>query len=249
MQDFVSGRNAVLAAIESGRPINKLLLLQQANSARDIVKIARDKRIIVEMVAKSVLNRIAGENHQGIVALVSPKDYIDIYALIEKIEAKRQENKKAFIIILDGIEDPQNLGAIIRTAEGAGVDAVVIPARRAAPLTAAVARASAGALEFINICRVTNINNTIDMLKENNVWVVGVEKEGQKSYNQADFSLDVAIVIGSEGSGISHLTKKKCDFLVNIPMQGKISSLNASASAAVVLYEVVRQRRARSLER
>jgi 23S rRNA (guanosine2251-2'-O)-methyltransferase len=182
---------------------------------------------------------MAGNNaHQGVVAVTSSKQYND---LDDVIAAKRGEH--TLLVLLDGIEDPHNLGAVLRTADAAGADGVVIPERRAVGVTPTVTKASAGASEYLPIAKVTNIARTVEELKEKNIWVVGLDERGTKTYDELDYNMDCAIVLGAEGKGVHDLVRKKCDFLVSIPMLGKISSLNVSVAAGVVLYEIVRQRR------
>jgi 23S rRNA (guanosine2251-2'-O)-methyltransferase len=177
--------------------------------------------------------------HQGVVAVTSAKQYND---LADVIAAKRGNH--SLLVVLDGVEDPHNLGAILRTADAAGANGVVIPERRAAAVTGTVTKASAGASEHLPIAKVTNISRTIEELKENNVWTVGLDERGAQIYDSLDYNMDCALVLGGEGKGLHDLVKRKCDFLVSIPMLGKVPSLNVSVAAAVVLYEIVRQRRA-----
>jgi len=241
--DRIEGRQPILEALKAGRPINRILI--QKTSERhgqiaEIIHLAKQRRVIIDFVEKEIIERNSGTHHsQGIVASVSPKEYTDIDEIVERVKAR---GEKLFLLLLDGIEDPQNLGAIIRSADGAGVHAVVIPKRRAASVTSTVAKTSAGAVEHIPICRVNNLNDLIRNLKDDRVWVVGLDEKGEQEYTKADFTLPTALVIGGEGGGLSRLVKENCDYLVKIPMLGKISSLNASVSAALVMYEVVRQR-------
>jgi 23S rRNA (guanosine2251-2'-O)-methyltransferase len=178
--------------------------------------------------------------HQGVCAVTSAKQYSD---LDDIVETKR--GRYALIVVLDGVEDPHNLGAVLRTADASGADGVVIPERRAAPVTGTVTKASAGASEYLPVARVTNIARTIEDLKERNIWTVGLDERGQQTYDEMDYNMDCALVLGAEGKGLHDLVKKKCDFLVSIPMLGKVPSLNVSVAGGVVLYEIVRQRRAR----
>ena len=179
-------------------------------------------------------------NHQGIIAAVPPFEYVDVEDILEYAKEKKED---AFILILDGIEDVHNLGSIIRTAETAGVHGIIIPKRRAAAVNATVVKTSAGAVEHMKIARVNNINETIKNLKEEGIWICGTDMETDIEYYKQDYNMPVAIVIGSEGSGMGRLTKENCDFIVKIPMNGKINSLNASVSAGIVMYEVVRNRK------
>jgi len=182
---------------------------------------------------------MAGNNaHQGVVAVTSAKQYNDLDDLVE---AKR--GQYSLLVVLDGVEDPHNLGAVIRTADASGADGVIIPERRAASVTALVAKASAGASEHLPVAKVTNIARTLEELKAKNIWTVGLDERGPQSYDSMDYNMDCAIVLGAEGKGIHQLVARKCDFLVSIPMLGKVPSLNVSVAAGVMLYEIVRQRR------
>ena len=226
--DQIEGRNAVLEYLESGKDINK------------IIAIAKERKIIISELERSKLNQIAQtENNQGVIAIVPPYDYCEVEDILE-VAKKRQE--EAFILILDGIEDPHNLGSIIRTAETAGVHGIIIPKRRACSINSTVSKVSAGAVQHMKIARVNNINETIKFLKQNDIWICGTDGQAKTYYFQQDFKMPIAIVIGSEGYGMSRLVKENCDFLVKIPMKGKITSLNASVSAGIVMYEATRQR-------
>ena len=201
---------------------------------------AKERKIIITEISKTKMNQMAQtENNQGVIAIVPPFDYCEVEDILE--EAKKR-NEKPFILILDGIEDPHNLGSIIRTAETAGVHGIIIPKRRSASVNATVNKVSAGAVEHMKIARVNNINDTIKFLKENNIWIYGTDMQTDKYYYNEDFRGAVAIVIGSEGFGMNRLVKENCDFLIKIPMKGKITSLNASVSAGIVMYEAVKQR-------
>ena len=245
MSDIIYGKNPVLEALKSGRTLNKVLIAKSSEKSEvlsEIIKLTKNKGIPFEWVDKNILDRkSSGNKHQGILAIASPKGYVEVEDLLE---IAKNKGEPAFIVILDGIEDPHNLGAIIRTAEGAGAHGVVIPKRRAAPVTETVARTSAGAIEYIPVARTTNIRREVENLKEAGVWVIGVDEGAEKSYTEADFKLPTAIVIGSEGKGIAKHIKGNCELLVKIPMKGKISSLNASVAAGIIMYEVVRQRSA-----
>ncbi|CDE96914.1 rRNA methylase putative group 3 [Clostridium sp. CAG:567] len=240
--DQVEGRNAVLELLESGRDINKILVAngEKHGSIHKILAIAKERKIIVTEIEKNKLNQIAQTpNNQGVIAIVPPYDYCEVEDILD--EAKRK-NEKPFILILDGIEDPHNLGSIIRTAETAGVHGIIIPKRRAASVNSTVSKVSAGAVEYMKIARVNNINETIRYLKEQDVWICGTDMDTDTIYTKQDYKMPIAIVIGSEGFGMSRLVKENCDFLVKIPMKGKITSLNASVSAGIIMYEVVRKR-------
>ena len=240
--DQVEGRNAVLELLESGRDINKILVAngEKHGSIYKILAIAKERKIIVTEMERNKLNQIAQTpNNQGVIAIVPPYDYCDVEDILE--EAKRK-NEMPFILILDGIEDPHNLGSIIRTAETAGVHGIIIPKRRAASVNSTVSKVSAGAVEYMKIARVNNINEIIRYLKEQDVWICGTDMDTDTIYTKQDYKMPIAIVIGSEGVGMSRLVKENCDFLVKIPMKGKITSLNASVSAGIIMYEVVRNR-------
>lgn len=240
--DQVEGRNAVLELLESGRDINKILVAngEKHGSIHKILAIAKERKIIVTEMERNKLNQIAQTpNNQGVIAIVPPYDYCKVEDILE--EAKRK-NEMPFILILDGIEDPHNLGSIIRTAETAGVHGIFIPKRRAASVNSTVSKVSAGAVEYMKIARVNNINETIRYLKEQDVWICGTDMDTNTIYTKQDYKMPIAIVIGSEGFGMSRLVKENCDFLVKIPMKGKITSLNASVSAGIIMYEVVKNR-------
>lgn len=240
--DQVEGRNAVLELLESGRDINKILVAngEKHGSIHKILAIAKERKIIVTEMERNKLNQIAQTpNDQGVIAIVPPYDYCKVEDILE--EAKRK-NEMPFILILDGIEDPHNLGSIIRTAETAGVHGIIIPKRRAASVNSTVSKVSAGAVEYMKIARVNNINETIRYLKEQDVWICGTDMDTNTIYTKQDYKMPIAIVIGSEGFGMSRLVKENCDFLVKIPMKGKITSLNASVSAGIIMYEVVKNR-------
>lgn len=240
--DQVEGRNAVLELLESGRDINKILVAngEKHASIHKILAIAKERKIIVTEMERNKLNQIAQTpNNQGVIAIVPPYNYCEVEEILE--EAKRK-NEMPFILILDGIEDPHNLGSIIRTAETAGVHGIIIPKRRAASVNSTVSKVSAGAVEYMKIARVNNINETIRYLKEQDVWICGTDMDTNTIYTKQDYKMPIAIVIGSEGFGMSRLVKENCDFLVKIPMKGKITSLNASVSAGIIMYEVVKNR-------
>lgn len=240
-ENQLEGRNAVLEVLKSGRDIEKIIV-QKGNvegTIRRIAGLAKEKGVVVQEVVKQKLDDMSQtKNHQGVIAIVSEHEYAEVDDIINTAAEK---GEKPFIIILDNITDPHNLGAIIRTAECAGAHGVIIPKRRSVGLTAVVGKTSAGAIEYMPVARVTNISRTIEDLKKQGVWVVCADMGGDDHF---DASLDgaIALVIGSEGEGVSRLVKEKCDFTVSIPMYGKISSLNASVAAALLMYEVVRQR-------
>lgn len=241
-QDQIEGRNAVLELLETGKDINKIFIAkgEKHGSINKIISIAKERRVVTVEVDRAKLNQMAmSDNHQGVIAIVPPFDYCEVEDIIN---LAKQRNEKPFILILDGIEDPHNLGSIIRTAETAGVHGIIIPKRRAATVNSTVYKVSAGAVEHMNIARVNNLNETIKYLKDNDIWVCGTDMDAKNYYYNEKFDGPIAIVIGSEGFGMSRLVKDNCDFLVKIPMKGKITSLNASVSAGIVMYEVVKQR-------
>lgn len=239
--DQVEGRNAVLELLQSGKDINKIYVQngEMHGSIHKILAIAKEKKIIVVKVDKQKLNEMSQtENHQGVIAVVPPYEYCEVEEILE--EAKKKE-ESPFIVILDGIEDVHNLGSIIRTAETAGVHGIIIPKRRSALVNSTVKKTSAGAVEHMKIARVNNLNETIKYLKEQGIWVCGTDMQTKTYYYEQDLTGPIAIVIGSEGFGMSRLVKENCDFIVKIPMKGKITSLNAAVSAGIVIYETVKQ--------
>lgn len=241
-QDQVEGRNAVLELIESGKDINKIYIEkgEKQGSINKIIAKANERKILVTEIDKQKFRQMSQTpNAQGIIAIVPPFDYCDVYDIID---LAKKRNEDPFILILDGIEDPHNLGSIIRTAETAGVHGIIIPKRRAASVNSTVNKVSAGAVEHMKIARVNNINETINTLKKEGIWICGTDMDTNKYYYNQDLTGPLAIVIGSEGFGMSRLVKENCDFLIKIPMKGKITSLNASVSAGIVVYEAVKQR-------
>jgi 23S rRNA (guanosine2251-2'-O)-methyltransferase len=205
-----------------------------------IVDSARTAGVAIRFLRRDELQRMARTaSHQGVVAVVAQKSYNDLDDLLEK-----RRGRQAFIVVLDGVEDPHNLGAIIRTADAAGADGLVIPERRAVGVTGTVAKASAGASEWLPVARVTNIARTVEELKRRNIWTVALDERGSQFHDEIDWNMDCAIVLGAEGAGVHDLVRKHCDFVVKIPMLGRVPSLNVSVAAAVVMYEVARQRRA-----
>jgi 23S rRNA (guanosine2251-2'-O)-methyltransferase len=243
MASTLEGRNPVLEALRAGRPISKIFLaknIERHSVIAEIIYIAKTKGIPLEYVERAAIDRQSetGAN-QGILAYTISKEYLD---LDELLSISKDKNENPLYIILDGIEDPHNLGAILRTAEASGIHGVIVREKRAVGLTPIVEKASAGAIEYIPISRVTNISQTIEYLKKNNIWVVGIDQAGKTNYTRIDYKTPTAIVIGGEGKGLSDLVKKHCDFLASIPMKGKITSLNASVAAGVVMYEALDQR-------
>ncbi|MEK4027356.1 23S rRNA (guanosine(2251)-2'-O)-methyltransferase RlmB [Pseudobacillus sp. FSL P4-0506] len=240
-KEFIAGRNPVLEALRSDREINKIWIAEgaQKGPVQQIIKKAKEKNVLVQFVPKQKIDQMSEENHQGIVASVAAYDYAELDDLFTNAEKSGEE---PFFLILDEIEDPHNLGSIMRTADAVGVHGIIIPKRRAVGLTAAVAKASTGAIEYIPVVRVTNLSRTIDELKERGVWIAGTDAKGADDYRQFDGNMPLGLVIGSEGKGIGRLIREKCDFLIQLPMAGRVTSLNASVAAGVLMYEVYRRR-------
>lgn len=245
-KDKIFGINPVLEALKAGRPVQRLLIAEHRKQDRDvlsILRLARDAGIEVRMVSRDALKREAPQaTHQGVVALAAARTYATLDDILG-IPAKRGE--APFYLVLDGVEDPRNLGAILRTAETAGVHGVIIPERRAAGLTESVAKSAAGALEYVPVVKVVNIVNTLEELKKAGVWVIGAEAGTDTVYWSADFVRPAALVLGGEDRGVRRLVREKCDYLVSLPLKGQIPSLNVSVAAGILLYEVIRQRAAR----
>ncbi len=240
--DKLEGRNPVMEAIKSGRTIDKVFVLagERNGSVVKIISLCKQNKIPVIEVDKFKLDKMSTTKaHQGVIANVAAKDYCSVEDILEYAASK---GEKPFVVICDDINDPHNLGSIIRTSNAAGVHGVIIPKRNSVGLTATVAKSSAGAVEFTNVAKVSNLAQTIDKLKENNIWIIAADMDGENDIYSQDFSGGVAIVIGSEGFGISRLVKEKCDFITRIPMLGDINSLNASVAGALMIYETVRYR-------
>ena len=241
-EDIIAGRNAIMEAIKGNRTIEALYITagQTEGSINAIKKLAKEKKLVIKEVDKKKLDSLSGGAvHQGVVALVTPYKYCEVSEIIEYAKDK---GEAPFIVILDEIEDPHNLGSIIRTAELCGVHGIIIPKRRNVGITTTVYKASVGAIEHVKVAKVTNLNSTIDELKEQGIWVYGADIAGDEYSYEVDFSGPCALIIGSEGRGISKLTLKKCDKLVKIPMVGKINSLNASVAGGIMMYEVLKGR-------
>ena len=238
---YIYGINAVAEALKArGRAFEWVGMAKERHDIRlqRLIEDCRRLNVQVRFIERSELDRMAGHvAHQGVVAATSSKQYND---LDDVIAAKRGEY--SLLVVLDGIEDPHNLGAILRTADSAGADGVIIPERRAVGVTGTVTKVSAGASEHIPVAKVTNIARSVEELKDRNIWTVGLDERGKQSYEALDYRMDCALVLGAEGKGLHDLVKRKCDFLVSIPMLGHVSSLNVSVAAGVVLYEIVRQR-------
>ena len=239
--DVISGRNPVSEAVRSNRPIDKILVArgEKSGAVVGILAKAKQKQIPIKEVDRTKLDYITGNtNHQGIVAFAAVKEYSTVEEIFEYAESL---GETPFIVVLDEVEDPHNLGAIIRTAECAGVHGVIVPKRRSASLSYTVGKASAGAVEYMRVARVTNIASLLDELKQRGVWVYGAGMDGT-DYRKCDFSGACAIVIGNEGKGISRLVREKCDVIVSLPMKGKINSLNASVAAGILMYSAMNNR-------
>ncbi|MGM8212738.1 23S rRNA (guanosine(2251)-2'-O)-methyltransferase RlmB [Virgibacillus sp. W0430] len=240
-EELIIGKNPVLEALKSGRSVNKVLLSEQLpnKAVHPFVQACKQANAVMQKVPRKKLDQLTQENHQGVVAYVASYPY----ATIDDLFARAEQNEEApFFVILDELEDPHNLGSIIRTAEAVGVHGVIIPKRRSVGLTATVAKTASGALEHVPVARVTNIANTIEDLKKRHVWVVGTEAEATEDYRVLDGQLPIALVVGNEGKGMSRLVKEKCDWTISLPMKGHISSLNASVACSLLLYEVFRKR-------
>ena len=240
--DQIEGRNSVLELLESGKDINKIYVTrgERHGSINKILGIAKERKIIVVEKDKRQMDEMAQEeNYQGVIAIVPPFEYVEIQDILQEAVERKEE---PFILILDGIEDPHNLGSIIRTAETAGVHGIIIPKRRAVSVNSTVNKASAGAVEHMKIARVTNISDAIEELKQAGLWICGTDINSEKYYYNQDLTGPLGIVIGNEGKGISAKVKKNCDFNVKIPMKGKVTSLNASVSTGIIVYESVKQR-------
>jgi 23S rRNA (guanosine2251-2'-O)-methyltransferase len=239
--DFIIGKNPVVEALKSERDINKIWIAEgsQHGAMQQIIQLAKQKGVLVQFVPKKKIDQMAEGNHQGVIAQVAAYRYYDIDELFERANKK---NEQPFFLILDELEDPHNLGSIMRTADAVGAHGIIIPKRRSVGLTATVAKASTGAIEYIPVARVTNLARTIDELKERGIWIVGTDAKASDDYRSLDGTLPLALVIGSEGKGIGRLILEKCDFLVRLPMKGKVTSLNASVAAGLLMYEVYRKR-------
>lgn len=240
--DVLEGKNPVLEALRGGRAINKIILAKGAGERanQEIVNLATAKGIPLQRVSRQQMEQKAeSKAHQGVIALVSPIQYVEIEDILAIARKKQQD---PFIIILDHLEDPHNLGAILRTGEAVGVHGIIIPKRRGVSVNSTVAKTSAGAVEYVPLARVANLVQAMEKLKQVGCWIVGTDHEAGEEYHRANLKGPLAIVIGGEGKGITRLVKENCDFTIKIPMVGKINSLNASVAASVILYEVFRQR-------
>ena len=238
---IIEGRNPVIEAIKNDREIDKIMIANGAKegSIKKIVAMAKEKNLIIQYVDRNKLDEIStSHSHQGVIANVSEYRYFELDELIQNAKDKGED---PFFIILDEITDPHNLGSIIRTADAVGAHGVIIPKRRSVHITPTVAKASAGAVEYVPVCKVTNMVNTIKTLKEHGLWIAAADMDGQTFYEQ-NLTGPIGLVIGSEGFGISRLVKKNCDFIVKMPMVGNVTSLNASVAGSILLYEIFKQR-------
>lgn len=239
LENIIIGRNPVLEALKSGEVIDTLYVSTTAGVVSHIIALAKEKNITVKNVSDKKLSSMCEDkSHQGVIATIGSAEYVSVEDILA---VSKNKGTQPFIIICDEIEDPHNLGAIIRTAETAGVDGIIIPKRRSATLNATVRKTSAGAVSYVPVARVTNLASTIDILKENNVWIYGTDAEGE-NYTGVDLTGGIAIVIGSEGFGMGKLIRDKCDFLLSLPMCGQVNSLNASVAGGIFIYEALRQR-------
>lgn len=239
---YLFGKNPIYEAIKSGRDIHKIYIADgiQRKSIHELSLLIKEKGITTQFVPKKKLDQIAQNgNHQGLIAEIAAYDYVEFNDLLSTIQEKKS---LPFLLMLDSIEDPHNLGSILRTADVVGVDGLIIPKRRSVGLTNVVAKTSVGAIEYVPVSRVTNLAQTIDTLKDAGYWIIGTDAFAEQSFIDVDYKMPVCLVIGSEGKGISRLIKDKCDFFVNMPMKGHVNSLNASVAAAIIMYEVYRQR-------
>ncbi|MBS4210521.1 23S rRNA (guanosine(2251)-2'-O)-methyltransferase RlmB [Bacillus sp. FJAT-50079] len=241
-QEWIAGKNPVIEALKSDRDINKIWIAEGSKKGQMqvVTKLAKERNILVQFVPKQKIDQMTEENHQGVIAQVAAYQYAEIDDLFDRAAEKGED---PFFLILDELEDPHNLGSILRTADAAGVHGIIIPKRRAVGLTATVAKLSTGAIEYIPVARVTNLARVMDELKQRGVWIFGTDAKESQDYRQMDASLPLAIVIGSEGKGMGRLIREKCDFLIHLPMSGHVTSLNASVAAALLMYEVHRKRR------
>jgi len=239
---IIEGRNPVIEALRSDAEIDTILINKDAaqGSLNKIFELAKKKNILIKNVDRALLDRLSeNKKHQGVIAEAMEYKYKDIDDIFNYAKEK---NEKPFIVILDEITDVHNLGSIIRSAECLGAHGVIIPKRRAAQINSVVAKSSAGAIEYLPVCRVTNIGDTLETLKEKGLWIYGADMKGEKYIYEENFDVPVGLVIGSEGSGLGRLVKEKCDVLIKIPMKGNINSLNASNAASIIIYEIMKQR-------
>lgn len=239
--EVIGGKNPVLEALRADRDINKIWIAEgvQKKGITELLQLAKDKGVIVQSVPKKKIDGLTDTNHQGIAAAVAAYNYA---SLDDLFEAAASKNEDPFFLILDELEDPHNLGSIMRTADAIGVHGLIIPKRRAVGLTGVVAKASTGAIEHVPVVRINNLSQTVDELKKRGVWIAGTDAKESVDYRRMDASLPLAVIIGSEGKGMSRILRDKCDFLYQLPMVGHVTSLNASVAASLLMYEVYRKR-------
>lgn len=239
--EIIGGKNPVLEALRADRDINKIWIAEgvQKKGIAELLQLAKEKKVIVQFVPKKKIDGLTDSNHQGIAAAVAAYNYAELDDLFKVAESRSED---PFFLILDELEDPHNLGSIMRTADAVGVHGLIIPKRRAVGLTAVVAKASTGAIEHIPVVRVNNLSQIVDELKKRNVWIAGTDAKESVDYRKMDASLPLAVIIGSEGKGMSRILREKCDFLYQLPMVGHVTSLNASVAASLLMYEVYRKR-------
>ncbi|AJD89432.1 23S rRNA (guanosine(2251)-2'-O)-methyltransferase RlmB [Jeotgalibacillus haloalkalitolerans] len=240
-EEFIGGKNPVLEALRAGREINKIWIGEgsQKGQMQQVIQLAKEANVLVQFVPKKKIDQLMDGQHQGVVASIAAYEYAemdDVFALAEK------KGEDPFILILDELEDPHNLGSIMRTADAVGVHGIIIPKRRAVGLTATVAKASTGAIEHVPVVRVTNLSRTLDELKDKGLWIAGTDAKGSEDYRRFDGTMPVGLIIGSEGKGMSRILRDKCDFLIHLPMSGHVTSLNASVAASILMYEIYRRR-------
>jgi 23S rRNA (guanosine2251-2'-O)-methyltransferase len=241
-EEWIVGKNPVIEALRSGRTINKIWIAEGVNKNQmgPVFSLAKEQGVIITTANRKKLDQLSGtDNHQGVIASVAAYDYVEVDDLLSRA---RERNEAPFLLILDEMEDPHNLGSILRTADAVGAHGVIIPKRRSVTLTATVAKSSAGAIEYVPVARVTNLVRTIEELKQQGIWIAGTDASAKQDFRQGDFTIPIALVIGSEGKGISRLVRENCDFLYSLPMAGHVTSLNASVAAALLMYEVYRAR-------
>ncbi|WP_078593210.1 23S rRNA (guanosine(2251)-2'-O)-methyltransferase RlmB [Evansella clarkii] len=245
-QDLIAGKNPVIEALKGGRPVNKIWIAEgsQRGQMNNVIQHAKNAKVNVQFVPKKKLDQMTESQHQGVVAQIAAYEYQDLSVLFDRAAEK---NEPPFFILLDELEDPHNLGSILRTADASGAHGVIVPKRRSVGLTSTVAKASAGAIEHVPVARVTNLARTMEDLKKEGLWFVGTDAKGTEDYRETDLTMPLGLVIGSEGKGLGRLVKEKCDFLVRIPLSGKVTSLNASVAAGLLMYETFRRRNSQGL--
>ena len=239
--EIIGGKNPVLEALRADRDINKIWIAEgvQKRSITELLQLANERKVIVQFVPKKKIDGLTDSNHQGVAAAVAAYNYAELEDLFKVAESRSED---PFFLILDELEDPHNLGSIMRTADAVGVHGLIIPKRRAVGLTAVVAKSSTGAIEHIPVVRVNNLSQIVDELKKRGVWIAGTDAKESVDYRRMDASLPLAVIIGSEGKGMSRILREKCDFLYQLPMVGHVTSLNASVAASLLMYEVYRKR-------